>query len=123
MDSTVTPDERLDAIQRHFHALILQRATEFAVGKELTLPQLDMEVLRNGEPGWFQVPGMYGGFKYWWDAPTEALHTESWCRIVEGSEQIHVINFLGITLLRESYAPPAMYVAKKPFKPDHGGNE
>ena len=46
---------------------------------------------------WFPVPGMYGGFSYWLEGKgtNVKLISDSWCRIVKGSEQRYEITSKG----------------------------
>ena len=61
---------------------------------EMTAPKL-----------WFAVPGMYGGFHFWLDqiAGDAVLIAESWCRMVEGSGQRHLISPYGSLLIAEGF--------------------
>ena len=51
------------------------------------------------KPEWLSIPGMYGGFAYqlFKEGDTYRLHTESWNRIIGGSEQTHDITAQGTT--------------------------
>jgi hypothetical protein len=53
----------------------------------------------------FAVPGMYGGFRYELEADGEQsrLIVESWCRVVQGSGQRHVVSAAGSTLVEEGF--------------------
>jgi hypothetical protein len=85
------PETVLAAIQERFHEVILGRAGSLVRDQELRLPEL--EVLLESEKVWFPVPGMYGGFSFRLE-PAGAdtrLVSDSWCRIVGGSEQRHVV--------------------------------
>lgn len=83
----------LHKIQIHFHEIILGRAGDLVKKFRLRLPEL--EPLLEIEPPrmWFPVPGMYGGFSYWFDGEGKnaKLISESWCRVVGGSGQRHEI--------------------------------
>ncbi|MFL0243500.1 hypothetical protein [Mycobacterium sp. SMC-17] len=46
---------------------------------------------------WFPVPGFYGGFLITLHGDT--LDVRSWCRVVEGSEQTHLVTEHGATLV------------------------
>lgn len=46
---------------------------------------------------WFPVPGFYGGFLITLHGDT--LDVRSWCRVVEGSEQTHLLTEHGATLV------------------------
>jgi hypothetical protein len=99
------PLEALQPIQQHFHALIRERADQFVQEHALRLPELE-PLLEMAEPRlWFAVPGMYGGFHYWLDqiAGDAVLITDSWCRVVEGSGQRHLISPHGSLLLAEGF--------------------
>lgn len=92
-------------IQRHFHAVIRERAAELINKSGLALPDL-APLLHSQEPkAWFPIPGMYGGFQYWFDFErNEAkLITKSWCRIAEGSGQRHEITASGSRLVDEGF--------------------
>jgi hypothetical protein len=83
------PTDVLAALQRHFHALVRERAAELVDGERLRLPELDVMTELREPDMWFAVPGMYGGFRYVLRA--EELVVTSWCRVVGGSEQTHRI--------------------------------
>src|SRR3954469_9488285 len=96
------------SIERHFHALILERVREFGLAIPSDLPRLlDLDPAstdyerREG----YSVPGMYGGFAYWFeDAGGELkLMTESWSRILGGSGQRHEISANGTKLLEKGF--------------------
>lgn len=94
-------------IQELFHGLIRSRAREGAIAVPLHLPQITSSEGTESAPVWFPVDGMYGGFSYWikWQTDrTPALHTRSWCRIVDGSEQYHVITPTEVRLVVEGAA-------------------
>jgi hypothetical protein len=99
------PEETLRAIERHFHAVIRERAAELVDRHGVPLPEL-APLLESGEPkAWFPVPGMYGGFSYWLEGDGEQakLITESWCRVVGGSGQRHEVTAGGFTLVDEGF--------------------
>ncbi len=98
----------LDSIQRHFHALIRERAGDLVGEQELELPDLSRIVgtaASKDTKAWFAVPGMYGGFAYWFEEEGKAakLITESWSRVVGGSGQRHEITADGSTLLDQGF--------------------
>ena len=99
------PSAILEAIQRHFHALIRERAGELVDRHGLALPALDASPASAEERAWFPVPGMYGGFSYRWEGTGERarLVVESWCRVVEGSGQRHEITAAGSRLVEEGF--------------------
>lgn len=103
--SRLDPDDRLTRIQAHFHALIRERAKPIEPPPDLDLPLLQAPLPRKGEPAWFPVPGMYGGFSYWFVGAGSELRlvTESWCRVVEGSGQRHEITDDGCRLVEEGF--------------------
>ena len=87
-------------IQGHFHALILSRAEELIREHNVTLPELSDPLPLSEKKGWFAVPGMYGGFSFWFvaDDSRAKLIVESWSRVVHGSGQRHEITTRGSTL-------------------------
>jgi hypothetical protein len=99
------PLEALQQIQQHFHALIRSQAEQFVREHALRLPELE-PLCEMVEPKlWFAVPGMYGGFHFWLDqvAGDAVLVAESWCRVVAGSGQRHLISPHGSLLLAEGF--------------------
>ena len=92
-------------IDKHFHALIRSRAGALVDEHQLTLPAVQVEQVGEESSGWFPVPGMYGGFKYWLeiDQLPVRLVCESWSRIVGGSGQRHEITAEGTALLEEGF--------------------
>lgn len=92
-------------IQANFHAVIRERADALVREHALRLPELE-PLLELDEPTtWFPVPGMYGGFKYTLEAAgvNARLVSESWCRVVGGSGQRHVITSAGSVLEAEGF--------------------
>jgi hypothetical protein len=99
------PLEALQQIQQHFHAVIRERADQFVREHALRLPELE-PLLEMADPKlWFAVPGMYGGFHFWLDkiAGDAVLIAESWCRVVGGSGQRHLISRYGSLLIAEGF--------------------
>ncbi len=98
------PVEDLAAIQTHFHRVICGRAAEQVANEALRLPELEPLVELDTQ-AWFAIPGMYGGFKYWLEARGDdwSLVTESWRRLVDGSEQRHRISTRGVVLERDGF--------------------
>lgn len=92
----------LGRIEQHFHALIRSRIANIPDASTLQLPSLDAPLPKSDDPTWFPVPGMYGGFSYWFESPV-LLITESWCRVVEGSGQRHAVNVDGSELLAQGF--------------------
>ena len=95
--TTIAPD-LLDAVQRGFHELIGERMREFGVTHELRLPELEVMLEMPRPELWFPVPGMYGGFHCRLEPHDSGprLITDSWCRVVGGSEEHHEITERGI---------------------------
>lgn len=98
-------EAELRKIQQHFHAVIRERAAELINKGRLVLPELAPMLRSEEQEAWFPIPGMYGGFKYWFDFEgNEAkLITKSWCRIAEGSGQHHEIIASGSRLVDEGF--------------------
>jgi hypothetical protein len=97
--------EALQSIQQHFHAVIRERADQYVQEHALRLPELE-PLLELAEPRlWFAIPGMYGGFHFWLDQIVDdpVLIAESWCRVVGGSGQRHLISPHGSLLLAEGF--------------------
>lgn len=105
----VQPDhfdpELLTKIETNFHAVIRSRAADLVAQHQLKLPHIDESILGQDHAGWFAVPGMFGGFSFWLEQRgTElVLVTESWCRVVEGSEQRHEVTAEAWTLVEEGF--------------------
>ena len=96
----------LRQIEKNFHDVIMGRADDLIKEHSLTLPDLS-PLLANpvGHKEWFPVPGMYGGFAYWFSSEEcgVTLITESWCRVVGGSGQRHEITSKGSKLADEGF--------------------
>lgn len=99
------PATRLDVITAHFHSLINVRAARFVERHMLRLPVLTPLLERAGSRMWFAIPGMYGGFRFWFEGVgNEAtLISESWSRVVGGSGQRHRIDESGPVLVEEGF--------------------
>ena len=54
-----------------------------------------------GQRLWFPVPGMYGGFDI--TLVEDFLDVKSWCRVVGGSGQAHLITTEGAILVDEGF--------------------
>lgn len=100
------PPSTLTAIERHFHVVIRGIVGELEQEAGLRLPRLEPMLERFGA-WWFPVPGMYGGFRYQLirEGPDAALLSESWCRIVDGSEQRYEIDARGSTSIPQERLP------------------
>ncbi|GLW12787.1 hypothetical protein Misp01_79150 [Microtetraspora sp. NBRC 13810] len=95
------PVETMRSIQRHFHTLIHDRAGDLITCQQLRLPELETLTEQRNPACWFAVPGMHGGFSY--RLEQAELTVESWCRVVEGSGQRHVIDEHGARLVAEGF--------------------
>jgi len=95
----------LARLEEFFHALIRERARSIKPFPDLDLPRLQAPLPRKKDRAWFPVPGMYGGFAYWFEGRGTALRlvTESWCRVVGGSGQRHEITADGCRLVEEGF--------------------
>lgn len=103
MDHSRTLPSNLAQVQDLFHGLIRSRVRKGGIPIPRRLPQIAKAKGAKEQPTWFSVDGMYGGFAYWieWTDSEPTLHTESWCRIEEGSGQYHVITPNEIHLIEE----------------------
>jgi len=99
------PLDSLQLIQQHFHAVIRERADDLVREHALRLPELEPLLEIPLPKLWFPIPGMYGGFSFWLDeiAGDSVLVAESWCRVVGGSGQRHLISPFGSLLLAEGF--------------------
>jgi hypothetical protein len=94
------PPGALRNIQEQFHAVIRGRVGQLVHEQALRLPDLE-PMLELARPRmWFPVPGMYGGFHYRLEVceVEPRLVSESWCRIVTGSGERHVVTARGSVL-------------------------
>jgi len=118
--------DTVNKIEKHFHSVIMGRSAKLVEENRLILPQIE-HMLEHAPKTteWFGVPGMYGGFKYWFqigdynsnntnnavgdsNADTSRddglkLVAESWCRVAEGSGQRHVIDAQTVKLAEEGF--------------------
>ena len=92
-------------VQSNFHEVIRGRAAELVQQHQLRLPELEPLLELDTAEMWFPVPGMYGGFSYHLETfGVEAtLVAESWCRVVGGSGQRHLITSRGSQLVAEGF--------------------
>ena len=99
------PTETLLSIQKHFHAVIRERAGRLIDEQRLALPELAPLLSDPEKKMWLPVPGMYGGFKYWLEGDGEnaVLISESWIRVVENSGERHEITARGSRLVDEGF--------------------
>jgi hypothetical protein len=95
----------LHLIEHYFHELIRFRAGNLVRNVGLELPSIETAGLGEAAAAWFPVPGMYGGFKYWFaeESPILTLFCESWCRVVDGSGQRHAIDAEGCRLIEQGF--------------------
>lgn len=100
----IDPDT-IEAIERHFHRVIRAHAGDLLDEHHLVLPDLSALVDTDRPKARFPVPGMYGGFSYWLEGEGSEtrLVSESWCRVVDGSGQRHVITADGSQLVEEGF--------------------
>jgi hypothetical protein len=98
--------DTLSAIQHNFHAVIRGRAADLIDEHCLKLPELTPLLTSAERKAWFQVPGMAGGFSYWLEGEGEQtkLITESWSRVVWGSEQRHEVTAQGSRLVDAGFS-------------------
>jgi hypothetical protein len=108
--STESPEPRLDertlrVIQELFHGLIRARARAGELDVPAELPALAGLRATKREPAWFPVPGMYGGFRYWFEHRPDGpmLVTESWCRVAGGSGMRHEISPTEVRLIEQGF--------------------
>ncbi|MEV0614040.1 hypothetical protein AB0I81_12015 [Nonomuraea sp. NPDC050404] len=95
------PAETMKSIQHHFHTLIHHRAGDLITDQQLRLPELEPLTEQRNPACWFAVPGMYGGFSY--RLERAELTVESWCRVVGGSGQRHIVGEHGARLVAEGF--------------------
>ena len=83
------PAQTLAAIEACFHEVILGRASDLVREARLRLPCLAPLLKYEEAKCWCSIPGMYGGFSFWfdWTGAEARLVSESWCRVVGGSGQ------------------------------------
>lgn len=105
MSEMEIPDDILAAIESNFHAVIMERVGDLITENGVEMPKL-RTLLDSGEKhAWFPVPGMYGGFHYWFDANSEdcKVISDSWSRIWGGSGQRHEITAEGSKLVDSGF--------------------
>lgn len=95
--------EKQDEIQKletGLHSVILGRAKDLITKNGQALPQVGY-LYEFGE-FWYPVPGMYGGFSV--TKHEKGIEASSWCRVVGGSGQRHLIDKEGnVTLEDEGF--------------------
>ncbi|WP_040859811.1 ankyrin repeat domain-containing protein [Nocardia niigatensis] len=100
------PQPQLDQLEHVLHAVITGRAYDFVREIRMRLPQLGPLTEVETPSMWMAVPGMYGGFSIELSRPGETpeLTVESWCRVVGGSGQRHIVRPNGFELVDEGFA-------------------
>lgn len=99
------PAAILQRLQVHFHAHIRARADMLVIEHALRLPELEPLLELEVPKMWFAVPGMHGGFSYRLvgEGENAIVLAESWSRVVEGSEERHVITPFGSNQIDEGW--------------------
>jgi hypothetical protein len=97
---------RIRALDAHLARLIESRVSGVLYegrDPQAVLRYPPVAVLHEAPNGrlWFPVPGMYGGFDI--QLREGYLEVASWCRVVGGSGQRHVITEDGVTLVEEGF--------------------
>jgi hypothetical protein len=95
----------LQTIQEHLHAVMRTRAGDLIEEHKLQLPKLVSPLPSEQSKAWFPIPGMYGGFSYWfvYEDKEPKLVVESWSRVVGGSGQRHEITVSTTNLVEEGF--------------------
>ena len=91
---------KYDAWDRHLDTLVAERTDSLPPVRyrPVATEVLDLEPLDSLS---FPYPGMYGGFSL--TVHRGRLHVESWCRVVGGSGQAHVITEGGCVLVEDGF--------------------
>ena len=102
---SISPGSTVAAIEKQFHDLIKYTAGHLVDHPEVQLPRLSGRRPTKAQPAWLPIPGMYGGFSYWWEGRGRRakLIAESWCRIAAGSGQRHEITADGPRLIEQGF--------------------
>lgn len=106
VDSLFTPDlgprqrQKYEVWDRHLDQLVVERTETL---EPVRYRRVSTEVVESEELDslWFPYPGMYGGFSV--SVYKNRLFVESWCRVVGGSGQAHVITEGGCVLVDEGF--------------------
>lgn len=101
----MTEHASIAAIERHFHAVMRERAGELMDEHDVELPRLTASLVGEAAAAWLPIPGMAGGFAYWLElrATGPVLISESWSRVVGGSGQRHEIRPDGAVLVDQGF--------------------
>nr|CRL68215.1 ankyrin [Mycolicibacterium malmesburyense] len=96
----------LDSLNHHLAELIDSRICgRLFDGRDprVVLRYPPVEILHEVPGGhlWFPVPGMYGGFDI--SLRGNLLDVKSWCRVVGGSGQAHLVTTAGSILVEEGF--------------------
>ncbi|KAK3091429.1 hypothetical protein FSP39_019819 [Pinctada imbricata] len=91
-------ESEIKLMEEGLHKAILGRSEDLIKKSGQQLPQL--AYLYEFGSFWYPIPGMYGGFNI--EATDEGVETSSWCRVVGGSGERHVIDKEGNVTLAES---------------------
>ncbi|MFE3190204.1 hypothetical protein ACFXHA_14425 [Nocardia sp. NPDC059240] len=99
------PPPRLAQLEHVLHAVIDSRAYDLVHKARQRLPQLGPLTEATEPAMWMAVPRMYGGFSIKLTQPGDVpeLTVESWCRVVGGSGQRHVVRPNGFELVDEGF--------------------
>lgn len=92
--------QRYDAWDRRLDELVAERTASLDPVRYRPVPTEVVEI-EGLESLWFAYPGMYGGFSI--SVYRARLFVESWCRVVGGSGQAHVITEGGCVLVDEGF--------------------
>jgi hypothetical protein len=87
------PSRPLRELERHFHAVIEDRARELLDEHALRLPEIEPLTEHDHVGVWFPIPGMSGGFAYKLadHGAAPRLITTSWSLAASGSGQCHEV--------------------------------
>ena len=95
-------------LQANFHEVIHERVATLVQKHNLILPVLTvlLEDISRDKEVYFDIPGMYGGFTYWFEfdsTKTEILsvYSRSSSRLVGDSEQLHKCTTKGWELVKK----------------------
>ena len=82
----IPPAKTLEAIETRLHGIMKDIAGQALNHSGFRLPQVSVLLEMKDPSVWCSIPGMYGGFKIYFDPENSAkLHSISWSRVVGGS--------------------------------------